>query len=552
MTPLIVYFAAAPTLFLLVFLANNHEGVAFSSWESIAPSGPSPDYVTGHAGVADYRSDAALFFGGHNGHNPATNDLWRFSFHGKSWEKLHTNSVLPTPRQDHCGTTCASSEESRALFFGGASVGGGLLNDVWSLSLGAISSWRALSPSFGDQPSPRKNSACACLGSSLLVVFGGKDARGVNGELWVMSIESSSSWRLMLSTLLAPGPLFAPCMHALSSSTVFMFGGMNSNNVASSDAWVLSVNTSTQPSISWQHAQAQPGPAARAFHGCVGVSAFSKQETSSVVHIRGGVGLGETRNDNILQDFWSCSVVWKDVSAALQCRPVAFASPLPLCSHCISVIVDNIVLVHGGLGLGAQVRGQTSLLHLSDSQVETVLHPGEEAPASRYGAVTVFFTHINGAKCVFIHGGTSTDDIVLADTWILNLASHKYFNFLCLSNLFESLSAFVVTARCRWSKLSNTSGVPPARSHACGSSFNHFIIVYGGKCSDDSPWLFNTVSYQWSTLLSAKNQLVNDIPARRWGHGCALLPQPGKDSPQALALYVFGGTSLESVRIGVQ
>jgi hypothetical protein len=209
-----------------------------------------------------------------------------------------------------------------------------------------------------------------------------------------------------------------------------MFGGMNSNNVASSDVWILSVNTSAKPkhppSISWQHAQAQPSPAARAFHGCVGIPDFSEQETSSVVHIHGGVGSGETRNDNILQDFWSCNVVSKDSSAAIQCRPVAFSSPLPLCSQCISVIMANIVLVHGGLGLGAQVRGETSLLHLSDSQVETVLHPGEEAPVSRYGAVTVVFTHVDGTKCVFIHGGTSTKGHIFADTWILNLTSYRY------------------------------------------------------------------------------------------------------------------------------
>lgn len=398
MAPLFAYFVASHSLFCFAILEHVAGGVAFSSWESIAPSGPSPGYVTGHAGVADHGSDAALFFGGHNGQNPATNDLWRFSSHGKSWEKLHSDSVLPAPRQDHCGATCASRSESQALFFGGATIGGGLLNDVWSLVLGANSSWRVLRPSSGDQPSPRKNCACVCIGASLLIVFGGKDAEGVNGELWAMTIESRS-WSLLQSTSTAPGPLFAPCMHALSSSSVFMFGGMNSNNVASSDVWILSVNTSAKPkhppSISWQHAQAQPSPAARAFHGCVGIPDFSEQETSSVVHIHGGVGSGETRNDNILQDFWSCNVVSKDSSAAIQCRPVAFSSPLPLCSQCISVIMANIVLVHGGLGLGAQVRGETSLLHLSDSQVETVLHPGEEAPVSRYGAVTVVFTHVD-------------------------------------------------------------------------------------------------------------------------------------------------------------
>jgi hypothetical protein len=71
--------------------------------------------------------------------------------------------------------------------------------------------------------------------------------------------------------------------------------------------------------------------------------------------------------------------------------------------------------------------------------------------------------------------------------------------------------------------------------------------VFGGKCASDFAWMFNTVTYQWSPLLSAKTQQSNDIPFPRWGQGCALLPQHGQDSPQALALYVFGGTSIESV-----
>jgi hypothetical protein len=61
--------------------------------------------------------------------------------------------------------------------------------------------------------------------------------------------------------------------------------------------------------------------------------------------------------------------------------------------------------------------------------------------------------------------------------------------------------------------------------------------------------MFNTVSYKWSPLLSARHQQIKDIPSSRWGQGCALLPQPGKDSPHALALYIFGGTSNESVSL---
>lgn len=76
---------------------------------------------------------------------------------------------------------------------------------------------------------------------------------------------------------------------------------------------------------------------------------------------------------------------------------------------------------------------------------------------------------------------------------------------------------------------------------------NHLIIVYGGRCSSNLPWMFNSVSNEWSLLISAKEQNINDVPSPRWGHGCAILPTPGKDSPHALSLYVFGGVSIDSV-----
>ncbi len=59
--------------------------------------------------------------------------------------------------------------------------------------------------------------------------------------------------------------------------------------------------------------------------------------------------------------------------------------------------------------------------------------------------------------------------------------------------------------------------------------------------------MFNSVSNEWSLLISAKEQNINDVPSPRWGHGCAILPTPGKDSPHALSLYVFGGVSIDSV-----
>jgi hypothetical protein len=78
---------------------------------------------------------------------------------------------------------------------------------------------------------------------------------------------------------------------------------------------------------------------------------------------------------------------------------------------------------------------------------------------------------------------------------------------------------------------------------------NNLIIVYGGRIesSSDMPWIFNTVTNQWTILSSAKVQQSNEVPLPRWGHGCSVSLTPGKDSPLAFSLYVLGGSNLHSV-----
>ncbi len=411
----------------------------FSSWTEIRASGPSPGYRTGHVGVPDHGSDAALFFAGHDGEYNAFSDVWRFSFHGKFWEKLsvRASSSAPPARYDHCGASCSSKFGSRALFFGGASANSSLLNDVWTLKLNADSSWVQLNPSSRSSPSPRRNSACVCLGVSYFLVFGGRDIRGAVSDLWIMNLDSNA-WNLLTSSsALAPGPLFASCMHTLSSTKAFVFGGINSKNVASSGAWVLDVaanNSSTpqvQPSSAqWEQLNLKPNLQARGFHSCIGPPVSITDRSADLIYIRGGIGSGESRNDNILDDFQSCRVIAKGLVSELHCRPALFTSALPLCSECISVMVSNIVLVHGGLGRGAEISGKTALLYLSDMRVENVFNPGEPAPVARSGAVIEHFTHVEDNQYIFLHGGIDSQDDLLSDTWLFKVSTAKYDFFL--------------------------------------------------------------------------------------------------------------------------
>jgi hypothetical protein len=395
----------------------------FSSWREYPANGPSAAHVTGHAGVADYGSDAALFFGGHDGDSSQpTNDIWRFSFHGKSWEKLDSNSSKPTARYDHCGTTCISDSQSRALFFGGATGNGTLLNDVWALQFGLSSSWQKFAPSSNVEPSPRTHSACACLDATALIVFGGKDFRGANNELWMMNLDTNIWLLLESASTLIPVSSFGSCIFALGLSNFFVFGGFDSDNAALNDAWVIQVNKTRtlQPNVVWQTLDARPNPPARAFHSCIASNSISDS-----FYLFGGLGSGEPRNDNMLQDMWTCTIISKAEAHDFKCRSLIFASPMPLCSQCISVMIANIILVHGGLRVGAEVSGETTLLHLSDMKIENVLHSGQEAPVARSGAAMLHFFHTNGLKYLFLHGGTDHKNTLLSDTWLFEISSGR-------------------------------------------------------------------------------------------------------------------------------
>jgi hypothetical protein len=277
------------------------------------------------------------------------------------------------------------------------------------------------------------------------------------------------------------------------------------------------------------------------------------QRLSDIVYIRGGIGSGETQFDNILQDLWSCSLIPKFQELNFQCRSVTFTSALPLCSQCISILIANVILVHGGLKVGGKLSSETKLLFLADLRIESVLQSSHIVPAARSGAVMVHFTHLNAKKIIFLHGGADSVGALMSDTWLYDIASSRYdqchfTSFTFAAHVFHYLTPL---SNVRWSQLNTTANsfFPPARSHACSVLLNHLVIVHGGKCSSDTPWMFNTVSNQWSPLLSAKTQHLGEIPSPRWGHGCLLLPTPGMQSSLATSMYLFGGISTESVSV---
>ena len=76
----------------------------------------------------------------------------------------------------------------------------------------------------------------AYLGGDQVLLFGGEDAGGLNGETWVYDL-SDNTWTIQAS-LVAPSARFAHAMASLGGDQVLLFGGEDGSPCG--DTWLAS------------------------------------------------------------------------------------------------------------------------------------------------------------------------------------------------------------------------------------------------------------------------------------------------------------------------
>ena len=431
MTTPIALFISVLTLAPLSAFASS-----YASWQNVIINGASPGLRSGHVGVPDPGSDAAIFFGGHAGDLVGLSDVWRFSFHGQLWSSLSpsigsASRASPGGRFDHCGSTCAGPPSAQgvsafAVFFGGASnASGGLWGDVWSLSFGSSPAWSQLqtTSAFASRPSPRANSACACVNASALLIFGGRDRDGSKNELWRFDLRLRTWSRLANG----PRPVVGACMVAMSESQILVFGGFDSSNIATGDMWsVFPSGSMNSTSSAWRQVLTDVPVPARGFHGCIKRDQLQGGQRTAIVEIAGGLG-PSGGSSNLIADFWHCTFLPQaSALAALSanCVQVRFKAEAPFfCSHCMMVQIAGNSLIHGGKGAGQHTLGSTVLLDTSVVAANVVQYPGV-APPPRSGAFLTYYADSSDSSTdaknsvLFMHGGSGSGDATLGDTWL--------------------------------------------------------------------------------------------------------------------------------------
>src|ERR1041385_3082399 len=125
------------------------------AWVPATPLGTPPPARYWHTMTYDPVRQRMLVFGGTNA-GGLLNDLWELSLaNNLTWTHLSPAGTPPPARYGHGAVY--DSVNDRLVIFGGGGAGGTLLNDVWTLSLSSLT-WAAMTPA-GTPPSGRRSAS---------------------------------------------------------------------------------------------------------------------------------------------------------------------------------------------------------------------------------------------------------------------------------------------------------------------------------------------------------------------------------------------------------
>ncbi|MGH7740617.1 MAG: Kelch repeat-containing protein [Candidatus Eiseniibacteriota bacterium] len=233
------------------------------TWTQLSPSGAPPSARNSHTAIYDPVRDRMLVFGGFDGIH-ALNEVWALSLAGTpTWMQLTPSGTPPGPHYFH--SAIYDPLRDRMVIFGGAD-GTNDVNDVWALSLAGTPAWLQITPA-GTPPSARySHSAIYDPTNDRMVVFGGNGSTGVLNDLWTLSLGSSPTW-----TQAAPAgtPPSARSGHTAiydpSGNRMIVFAGATGNTAIFNDTWSLSLGASP----AWSRPGAPEPPGAREVHTAI-------------------------------------------------------------------------------------------------------------------------------------------------------------------------------------------------------------------------------------------------------------------------------------------
>jgi hypothetical protein len=209
------------------------------TWTQLTTTGLPPGRRAGAAGVFDPGRDRMLIFGGLDHDSQYRNDVWALSLTSHQWEEiLPEGAEIPPGRAEH--TAIYDPINDRVVTYGG--WGGGMLDDVWALSLAPTPTWSALAPG-GTAPGGRfGHSAVFDPVRGRMVVFGGWNGAD-RAEVFGLTLSGSAVWSQLAPLGVLPPPRRGQVAIYDSRHDRLTVSGGISVDITRSDTWGLTWGT---------------------------------------------------------------------------------------------------------------------------------------------------------------------------------------------------------------------------------------------------------------------------------------------------------------------
>lgn len=199
------------------------------TWTQVSPSGGPPAVRFGHCAALDEPNRRLLMFGGAaNLGAPAYNDAWALDLAAATpaWAPVAVSGGPPSQR--YLAASMFDAAAQTWMIVGGF-TSGGLSSDVWTLTLGSVTSTWAQPPVAGASPSPRYGAYTVFDAvNDRMVLFGGATAPGgptVN-ELWHLNRSGGLAWAQPAATSTPPSARYvAPAVLDAANRRMLLFGG---------------------------------------------------------------------------------------------------------------------------------------------------------------------------------------------------------------------------------------------------------------------------------------------------------------------------------------
>ncbi|HEV8481800.1 MAG TPA: kelch repeat-containing protein [Candidatus Eisenbacteria bacterium] len=159
------------------------------TWTELTPSGSSPAPRGAAAMVYDATRDRVVMFGGYDKLVNALSDAWSLTLYGTpAWSQLAASGTAPAPRLSP--SSIYDAQRERIVFYGGTDLET-YYSDVNELTLFGTPTWSALTPANGTPQARADHKAVYDAVGDRMVVFGGSGmGGGMLNDTWSLQFLS--------------------------------------------------------------------------------------------------------------------------------------------------------------------------------------------------------------------------------------------------------------------------------------------------------------------------------------------------------------------------